>query len=432
MSEAPVNITDFPLDAQAFIAAQAAELTNKDAELMGLTAARVADRTAFTKTIQNRDLVIADLRMQLDGHKKYRFGSRSEHIDQLTLELVLEEHEIAQAADEPDEDVASASDKEAKPPRTPRKRKPFPKDLKRVETRITPSDSCADCGGSFKELGVDVMTELEYVPGHFITKDIIRPRLACTCCEKIVQSEMPSRPIPKSFVGPALMAHILTCKYGDHLPLYRLSLIFERQGIDLSRALLASWVGKATKLLECLSDATRDHVLAADAIFMDDTTVKLLQKARFSGMECPASQRDKGKNKPKTARLWDYVRDERPWGSASPPAVWYQFSTSRGAEHPNEHLKTYKGFAHADAYAGYNDLYRTGRVTQMACMVHIRREFVKVYDSSKSATAKEAIERIAKLYAVEKLARGKPPKERVSIRQQQAKQIFPDFVGFRL
>ena len=408
MSETPVNITDFSPDAQAFIDAQAAKLARKDADIKML-------KTNFAKTLQNRDLVIADLRMQLDGHKKHRFGSRSENLDQLTLELVLEEHEIAQAADEPDEDVASASDKDANPPRTPRKRKPFPKDLKRVETRFVPSDACEDCGGSFKELGVDVMTELEYVPGHFIVKDIIRPRLACTCCEKVVQSEMPSRPIPKSFVGPALMAHILTCKYGDHLPLYRLSQIFERHGIDLSRALLASWVGKSTKLLERVSDAIRDHVLLGAAIFMDDTTVKLLQKGR-----------GKGKNKPKTARLWDYVRDERAWGSTSPPAVWYQFSTSRGAEHPNEHLKTYKGFAHADAYSGYNDLYRTGRVTEMACMVHIRREFVKVYDSSKSATAKEAIERIAQLYGVEKLARGKSPEERVSIRQEKAKPIFDD------
>ena len=95
---------------------------------------------------------------------------------------------------------------------------------------------------------------------------------------------------------------------------------------------------------------------------MDDTTVKLLQKGK-----------GKGRNKPKTARLWVYARDEKPWGSTSAPAAWYQFSTSREAQHPSQHLQTYKGFAHADAYAGYNDVYRTGRVTEMACMVHIRR-----------------------------------------------------------
>ena len=174
-------------------------------------------------------------------------------------------------------------------------------------------------------------------------------------------------------------------------------------------------MGKSTKLLERLSDAIRDHVFAAQAIFMDDTTVKLLQKGQ-----------GKGRNKPKTARLWVYARDEKPWGSTSPPAAWYQFSTSRGAEHPSKHLETYTGFAHADAYAGYNDAYRTGRVTEMACMAHVRREFTKVYESTKSATAREAIERIAELYEVEKRARFKSPRQRVALRQEYAKPIFDD------
>lgn len=431
MSKPLPNLTDLPLDVQAFIAAQAVELMGLKEEVLGLNlihaatqkrlksemsaaqAALLAERTTHSQAIQNRDTIITDLRMQLDGHKKHRFGSRSESLDQLSLELVLEEHEIAQAA-EASEDAASDSDK-TKPPRTPRERKPFPKDLKRVEKRITPSETCSECGGSFKELGADVMEELEYVPGHYIVNRIMRPRLACTCCEAVTQAEMPSRPIPKSFVGPALMAHIITYKYGYHLPLYRQSQMFENQGIDLSGSLLASWVGKSTKLLERLSDAIRDHVFDGKAIFMDDTTVKLLQKGK-----------GKGKNKPKTTRLWVYARDEKPWGSTSPPAVWYQFSTSRGAEHPSKHLENYTGFAHADAYAGYNDAYRTGRVREMACMVHIRREFVKVFESYQSLVAGQAIDRIAKLYDVEKQARFKSPQERVAIRQEYAKPIFDD------
>ena len=131
----------------------------------------------------------------------------------------------------------------------------------------------------------------------------------------------PSRPIPKSFVGPALMAHILCCKYGYHLPLYRQSQMFENEGIDLSGSLMSFWVGKCTKLLERLSEAIRDHVFEAQAIFMDDTTVKLLQKGK-----------GRGKNKSKTARLWVYARDESACSGAASPAVWYQFSTNRGAE----------------------------------------------------------------------------------------------------
>ena len=163
------------------------------------------------------------------------------------------------------------------------------------------------------------MEELEYVPGHYILSQIKRPRLACTCCEKVVQAEMPSRPIPKSFVGPALMAHILCCKYGYHLPLYLQSQMFENEGIDLSGSLMALWVGKCTKLLERLAVAIRDHVFEAQAIFMDDTTLKLLQKGK-----------GRGKNKSKTARPWVYARDESAWSGAAPPAVWYQFSTNRG------------------------------------------------------------------------------------------------------
>jgi transposase len=424
-------LANLPPEVQAYVAAQEAELGRKDAEMLGLSlshaaaqkllkhemasvdAALSAERNAHTRAIQNRDTIIADLRLQLHGHKKHRFGSKSENSAQLALELILEEMEIEQAAETDDGDASS--DAEAKPPRTPRKRKPFPKNLTRVVKTITPSDACTDCGGSFKVLGTDVMEELEYVPGHYIVNQIGRPRLACTCCEKVVQAEMPSRPIPKSFVGPALLAHILCCKYGYHLPLYRQSQMFANEGIDLSGSLMAGWVGKCTKLLERVSDAIRDHVFKAQAIFMDDTTVKLLQKGN-----------GKGKNKTKTARLWVYARDETPWASGAPPAVWYQFSTSRGAEHPSKHLETYKGFAHADAYAGYNDAYRTGRVKEMACIAHVRREFFDLYQSAKLPVAGEAVLRIKKLYDVETQARHHPAAERVALRQEYAKPIFDD------
>ena len=432
MERTPPNLADLPPEVQAFVAAQAAELSGlkqaflgvsldhataqkrfKD-EMASMDAALVAERSAHARTIQNRDTIIADLRLQLHGHKKHRFGSKSESSAQLALELILEELEIEQAA-ETDAEDASSDAGTTRPPRTPRKRKPFPNNLRRVRKTITPSDACTDCGGSFKVLGTDVMEELEYVPGHYIVNQIGRPRLACTCCEKVVQAEMPSRPIPKSFVGPALMAHILCCKYGYHLPLYRQSQMFANEGIDLSGSLMAGWVGKCTKLLERMSDAIRDHVFEAQAIFMDDTTVKLLQKGN-----------GKGKNKSKTARLWVYARKEDTWASGAPPAVWYQFSTSRGAEHPSQHLATYEGFAHADAYAGYNDAYRTGRIKEMACMAHVRREFFELYESTKLPVAGEAVLRIKKLYDVETQARFLPPAERVALRQEYAKPVFDD------
>ena len=126
------------------------------------TAALTAERTAHAQAIQNRDTIIVDLRLQLHGHNKHRFGSKSESSAQLALELILEELEIEQAAEAPGEEETSSDAETTNQTRTPRKRKPFSKDLKRVPKTITPSDACTDCGGSFKVLGTDVMEELEY------------------------------------------------------------------------------------------------------------------------------------------------------------------------------------------------------------------------------------------------------------------------------
>ncbi len=196
-----------------------------------------------------------------------------------------------------------------------------------------------------------------------------------------------------------------------HFPLYRQSQIFDREGIDLDRSSLADWVGKSTSLLEPLADAIGRHVREGQAIFADDTPVKLLNP---------------GAGKTKTARLWAYVRDERPWVGDAPQAAWYQFSPDRKGIRPGRHLSNYEGWMHADGYAGFEELYRSGKVHEVACMAHIRRKFVDVHKSQGSAIAEEAIKRIARLYGVEKQARGQPPDERVKIRQEKAKPVFDD------
>ena len=263
---------------------------------------------------------------------------------------------------------------------------------------MSTGDACGECGGALKSLGEDVTEELEYVPGRFIVNRIVRPRLACTCCETFHQAALPSRPIERGRPGPGLIAHVLVNKYADHSPLYRQSRIFEREGFDLDRSTLADWVGKSTTLLEPLAEAVARHVLKGQALFADDTPVKLLAP---------------GSGKTKTARLWAYVRDERPWAGEAPPAAWYQFSPDRKGVRPNTHLANYTGFMHADGYPGFNELYRTGKVSEVACMAHIRRKFVDIHKAQGSAIAEEAIKRIAKLYGVEKDVRGQPPDVRV-------------------
>ena len=291
------------------------------------------------------------------------------------------------------------------------KRKPLPANLPREEQRLSPGESCGDCGGTLKVLGEDVTEELDYLPGRFVVNRIVRPRMACKCCETICQAPLPSRPIERGRPGPGLLAHVLISKYADHLPLYRQSQIFERDGIDLDRSTLCDWVGKSTTLLEPLADAIGRHVLSGTAIFADDTPLK---------MQAP------GNGRTKTARIWTYVRDERPWLGPDPPAAWYRFTVDRKGQHPAEHLADYKGWMHADGYSGFNDLYRSGGILEVACMAHIRRKFVDVFQAEGSVIAEEAIKRIAGLYAVEKDGRGRPPDERVQLRQNRAKPILDD------
>jgi len=206
---------------------------------------------------------------------------------------------------------------------------------------------------------------------------------------------------------------VLVSKYADHLPLYRKSGIYARQGIDLERSTMADWVGKTTALLEPLAEALGVHVRAGTAIHADGTPVNVLSP---------------GHGKTRTGRVWIYARDERPWGSDVPPAAFYRFSMDRKGIRPAGHLKGYTGFMHADGYAGFEELYRTGGITEVACLAHIRRKFFDEAQSNGSPIAAEALARIAELYAVEAEARGQPPDQRAAIRQAKARPVFEDLI----
>ena len=353
-------------------------------------------------TVKSQALEIERLKHQLAGQLRHRFGAKSEASDQLNLQLRLEEEETA-AAQATTPTIEDASEPKEKP-----KRKPLPSALPRIEEVLMPGDACK-CGGALRTISEDVTEELEYIPVRFIVNRIIRPRMACSCCEKIVQAALPSRPIERGRPGPGLLAHVMVNKYADHCPLYRQSQIFAREGIDIDRSTLADWVGKSATLLEPLADAIGRYIREGQAIFADDTTIKMQAKRKCA-----------------TARIWTYVRDERPWGSNAPPAAWYQFSADREGRHPTGHLSNYTGWMHADGYSGYNRLYEKGRVKEIACMAHVRRKFVDIFKASGLEIAEEAIKRIALLYAVEKTARGKSPEERALIRQERARPVFDD------
>jgi hypothetical protein len=208
-----------------------------------------------------------------------------------------------------------------------------------------------------------------------------------------------------------LLAHVLVSKYADHCPLYRQSEIFARDGIDLDRSTLADWVGGASHLLSPLIDQIRKHVMAGSKLHADDTPVPVLAP---------------GMGKTKTARLWTYVRDDRPAGSDVPPAVWFAYSPDRKGEHPRQHLKDFCGVLQADGYAGFGHLYQAGHIQEAACMAHVRRKFHDIQVANGSPIAAEAIQRIGVLYDIEREIRGKPIELRHQVRQARARPLVEE------
>jgi transposase len=276
--------------------------------------------------IKSLALKVEDLQGQLAAHRKARFGPRSESLDQLAFDL-QEDTEIAQAAEAQHDETKLGDDtaQSNRPAKRKHSRAPLPDHLERQTEVLSPGDACASCGGTPRPPCEDVTQELEYIPGRFVVRQIVRPRMACKCCETFAQAPLPSRPIERGRAGPGLLAHVLVGKYCDHLPLYRQSAIYARERIDLHRSTLTDWVGRSTALLEPLANHIGKLVRAGPAVFADDTPVKMQTGAKTG--------------KAHTARLWSYVRDERPWCGQAPPCAWYQFSVDRKGEHPSAHLK---------------------------------------------------------------------------------------------
>jgi len=354
----------------------------------------------------SHDNEIENLKLLILKLKRMRFGPSSEklarHIDQ--LELRLEDLETNRAT-KPMSPVLESMLVSAKPAR-----RPLPADLPRETETLQPKETrCPDCGGTLNRLGEDASETLEYVPARFKVIRTVRPKLSCTRCDRIVQEPAPHRPIARGLAGPGLLAHVLVAKYADHLPLYRQSEIYECEGVELDRSTLADWVGGASQTLEPLVDALCRYVLDAKKLHGDDIPVPVLAP---------------GNGKTKIGRLWTYVRDDRPAGSTEAPAVWFAYSPDRKSEHPANHLAKFKGTLQADAFAGFNRLYEKGVITEAACWAHVRRKFHDLYEAHASPIAKEALERIAALYGIEKEIRGRPPDERQQIRNARARPLL--------
>jgi transposase len=354
-----------------------------------------------------RAVEIETLKLQLARLRRMQFGRSSEKLDRTIaqLELQLEELEESASAVWPTPSAAATSTK-AKPVR-----RPLPEHLPREDVVHAPACLCPRCGGALRPLGEDVTEVLEYVPARFKVIRHRRPKLSCRACEAVVQAPMLSRPVERGLAGPGLLAHVLVSKYCDHLPLYRQAEIYARDGVGLDRSTLADWVGQSAALLRPLVDALAKTVMVANKLHADDTPVAVLAP---------------GTGKTRTGRLWVYVRDDRPAGGKEPPAVLFRYTPDRKGKRPAEHLKGFAGALQADGYAGFDRLFVGGRITEIACWAHVRRKFHDVFAANGSLIAKEALDRIGALYAVEAEIRGRPPDERRAVRQARAGPLLED------
>jgi len=367
--------------------------------------------TSSTHEIEHLKLVIEKYRRMIFGRKSEKLTAQLEQ-----LEFRLEELETAQAAEETAQAATEATQPSSTRTDSKRRsrpaRKPLPEDLPReVVTHLPPHSNCPDCGGALRQFGEDVSEQLERIPASFKVIRHVRPKFACPGCESVVEAPAPARPIDRGLPGPALLAHVLVSKYADHQPLYRQSQIYAREGVDLDRSTLAGWVGAASELLTPLVDQIRKHVLAAAKIHADDTPVPVLAP---------------GNGKTRTGRLWTYVRDDRPAGFSTAPAVWFVYSEDRKGEHPKRHLKDFKGALQADAYSGFHHLYGDGTIYEVACWAHTRRKFHDIHVVHASPTTTEALARIGALYGIEEQIRGKPAELRCSVRQDRAKPLLDE------
>ena len=397
-----------------------------DAEsLKRLLLAREEELVAAWAQVSSAEALIGRLKLQIEKLNRDRFGQRSERSARLLdqLELQLEELEATATEDElAAGSVVARTTSIAAFTRKKPSRKPFPAYLPRERVVVPGPMACACCGGTrLSKLGEDITETLEVIPRQWKVIQHVREKFTCRDCESIGQAPAPFHVIPRGWAGPSLLAMILFEKYGQHQPLNRQVERYAREGVPLSLSTLADQVGACCTVLQPLHERLLAHVLAAERLHGDDTTVPVLAKGKTV-----------------TGRCWTYVRDDLPFGGRAPPAAVFFYSRDRSGEHPQQHLATWTGILQADAYGGYGKLYnaerRPGPIVEAACWAHARRKFFVLADIVAGARrrakgrslpvispiALEAVQRIDALFDIERTINGLPSEQRLAIRQERS------------
>ena len=387
---------------------------------------RAADAEAQLANARAREsateALIAHFKLQIAKLKREQYGPSAERTRRLLAQMELQLEDLEADAAEDDLLAETAAAKTTNVTAFERKkpvRKPFPDHLPRERVVIPAPCSCPACGGArLSKLGEDVTETLEVIPRAWKVIQTVREKFACRDCEKITQPPAPFHVVPRGWAGPSFLAMLLFEKYGQHQPLNRQADRFVREGVPLSVSTLADQVGAASFALMPIFRLIEAHVFVAERLHGDDTTVPVMAKGKTD-----------------TARLWDYVRDDRPFGGSDPPAVVFYYSRDRRGEHPQAHLASWSGILQADAYAGYGELYapdrQDGLILEAACFAHARRKFFELADVEGAARKKsrgekagiiypialEAVQKLDALFDIERGINGKSAAERLAVRQ---------------
>src|SRR5271154_5009214 len=413
------------------VAALKAALTN--AEAKGLQAA--AELAAARAKASEDTALIAAQKLRIAKLERQVYGQRSERSARLIEQLSLEFEELAASAteDELAAEIAVAKTSNVRAfTRRPPERNTFPDHVPRERVVIAPPKSCACCGGNrLRKLGEDVTSTLESMPRQWSVIETVREKFSCRDCEKISQAPAPFHVIARGWAGASLLAMIVFEKFGQHQPLNRQAERYALEGVPIALSTMADAVGSVCTALDPLLRLLEAHVMAAERLHGDDTTVPVLAEGKTD-----------------TGRCWVYVRDDKPFGGAGPPAAMFYYSRDRKGEHPQGHLAGYAGILQADAYDGYNKLYladrKPGSVREAACWVHARRPFFAMADLEENARRKasgkkeialspiaiEVVRRIDALFAIERSINGKSPEERVAVRQTSSRPLVDNLRAY--
>jgi len=400
-----------------------------------LRAALLATRAelAVAKAMASEDqALIAHQRLRIAKLERQIYGPQSERSARLMdqMELTFEELQASATEDEIAAEMAVARTTTVAgfTRKCPAERNTFPDHLPRERVVIDPPAACECCGGTrLRKLGEDVTQTLEVIPRQWKVIETVREKFTCRDCEKISQAPAPFHVIPRGWAGPSLLAMILFEKFGQHQPLNRQIERYAREGVPISLSTAADAVGAACAVLDPLLRLVEARVMAAERLHGDDTTVPVLALGKCD-----------------VGRCWTYVRDDRPFGGADPPAAMFYYSRNRKGEHPQLHLATYAGILQADAFDGYGKLYEAGRtpgpVKEAACWVHARRPFFAMADLEQNARLKaagkkeivispmaiEIVRRIDALFEIERSINGQNAEQRQAVRQELSAPLVAD------